>query len=338
MISKTEQEIMSEWNLKGSLSVSICCITYNHEKFISETIDGFLMQKTTFPFGIIIGEDCSTDDTLEIINEYKSKYPNLIQVLTNDINVGMQKNFERTFNACTGTYIALCEGDDFWTDAHKLQKQISFLEANSQFAMCCHKSENYNEEEKGITSHYPTINNEEEFVLYDLFHTNIANTCTFVYRNYHIQLPVFFENLYVGDWPLHMIQAQHGKIKYFPESMSRYRIHSQGVWSGEDFPKKLEHINDMLKHMDNYFQLKYHKQIYQTIGRNLFDQSLYFIDINDRDEFCKKLFHVINPSILSLIKTICKDKIRRYLPLLFNTIKNIVNIYQKSPRMENKSI
>lgn len=278
MLNKTEQEIMSGWNLKDSLSVSICCITYNHEKYIGEAIDGFLMQRTTFPFEIIIGEDYSTDSTLKIIYEYKSKYPNLIQVLKNDINIGMQKNFTKTFNACVGTYIALCEGDDFWTDPNKLQKQISFLEENSQFAICCHKSEKYNQDHKAFFGYYPNINHEKEFSLYDLFRANIANTCTFVYRNYHLELPLFFENLQVGDWPLHMIHAQHGKIKYIPESLAAYRVHTGGVWSSSGQIKKIDATIFAFKYMNKYFENQYSIQINKTISNFFLEKASYYFN------------------------------------------------------------
>lgn len=324
MINRTEKDIMSKWEQLSPPLVSILCITYNHEEYIAEALDSFLMQRTTFPFEIIIGEDSSVDGTMSIIKEYEKKYPHLIKIISSDTNVGMQKNFIRTFNAAKSDYIALCEGDDYWIDTHKLQKQITYLENNPQCAICCHKSENYNQENKTIINHYPKIDYEKEFSLYDLFHTNIANTCTFVYRNQYIQLPSFFENLYVGDWPLHMIHAQYGKIKYLPENMARYRIHSQGVWSGDSLFKKLEHINNMLSNMDHYFKLKYHIYIYKTIGRNLFDQSLHFIDIDERHEFCKKLINVLDPSTLCFIKIKYKEKIRKNFPELFNTIKNII--------------
>ena len=106
--------------------VSIASITYNHEKFIAQAIDSFLMQETDFDFEIIIGEDCSTDDTLKIIKEYKAKYPDIIKLITSESNVGMMTNFIRTLEACSGKYIALCEGDDYWTDTLKLQKQVNF--------------------------------------------------------------------------------------------------------------------------------------------------------------------------------------------------------------------
>lgn len=279
MIKMTEQEIMREWNLKDSLSVSICCITYNHEKYISEAIDGFLMQRTTFPFEIIIGEDCSTDDTLKIINAYKSKYPNLIRVLTNDINIGMQKNFKNTFSACNGTYIALCEGDDFWTDVNKLQKQVGFLEENSQFAICCHKSENYDANAQTVTGYFPETAQDLELTIFDLFDANIAHTCTFVYRNQNIRIPLFFENLQMADWPLHMIHAGYGKIKVLSENMAIYRVHQSGVWSSTTAIQQLDASIVLLNCMNDFFQKKYSVYLQKSITRYILEKALIFLDL-----------------------------------------------------------
>lgn len=280
MINKTEQEIMSTWNSQNSPSVSICCITYNHEKFISETIDGFLMQKTTFPFEIIIGEDDSTDNTLNIINKYRNRYPNLIQVITSDSNVGMQKNFERTFKACQNRYIALCEGDDYWTDSYKLQKQITFLENNPEYSICCHMSENYDEKSQTVISHFPKIAHETELTIFDLFNANIAHTCTFVYRNKNVKIPPFFEKLQLADWPLHIIHAAYGKIKLLSDNMARYRIHQNGVWSSINAIQQLDASITALNYIDDFFQKKYSTHIQKSITRHILEKALIYLDLN----------------------------------------------------------
>lgn len=123
--------------------VSIICITYNHEKLISQAIHGFLIQKTSFPFEIIIGEDHSTDGTFEIVENFVKKYPGIIILTTSDHNVGIIANERRTILRATGKYIAFCEGDDYWTDPLKLQKQIDFLEKNDDYSVCFHRWKNY---------------------------------------------------------------------------------------------------------------------------------------------------------------------------------------------------
>ena len=110
--------------------VSICCISYNHEKFISQCLDGFIIQKVDFPFEIVISDDCSTDNTKKIIDTYVSKYPTMFKVVSPSKNLGSIKNFFHALSKCTGKYIALCEGDDYWIDENKIQKQVDFMEQN----------------------------------------------------------------------------------------------------------------------------------------------------------------------------------------------------------------
>jgi glycosyltransferase involved in cell wall biosynthesis len=108
--------------------VSVKMMTYNHEPYITQAIEGILCQKTSFPFELVIGEDCSTDRTLEIVMDFQKKYPHVIRVVTSEKNVGAHKNSERTRKACRVKYIAFCEGDDYWQDSYKLKKQVDYLE------------------------------------------------------------------------------------------------------------------------------------------------------------------------------------------------------------------
>lgn len=275
---------MSGWSSLQSTLVSIYCITYNHEKFIAEAIDGFLMQITTFPFEIIIGEDCSTDDTMRIIKNYEKEYPHLIKVLTSDTNIGMQKNFERTFKACKSPYIALCEGDDCWKKSNKLQKQITFLEANPNYSMSCHNSETYDDATNKTIQIFPDIKNEKDFSLDDLLNTNIVNTCTVVYRNLNINISEIFIKIPLGDWPLHMLHAEYGKIKFFPENMARYRVHPGGVWSSIDRLKQLDATILVLYCMNEYFEGKYLRQINTSITKYLWAKAFYYLDTNEPHE------------------------------------------------------
>ena len=126
--------------------VSICCITYNHEPFIANAIEGFLMQKTDYPYVIIIGEDCSTDKTRDIIERYADQNPELIKVITSDRNVGAVANECRVLTEAKGTYIAFCEGDDYWNYPGKLQRQADFLDTNPDYSVCFHRCKHHNVE------------------------------------------------------------------------------------------------------------------------------------------------------------------------------------------------
>jgi glycosyltransferase involved in cell wall biosynthesis len=282
MFYKEEQQITNNWKSDSQIPlVSIVCITYNHEKYIAKTLDSFLMQTTDFSFEILVGEDCSTDNTLHILKKYKEKYPTIIKIITGEKNIGSAQNFKRVFESSKSKYIALCEGDDYWTSINKLQSQITFLENNPEYSMCCHNSENYDNATKKTLHIFPNIKNEKDFLLNDLFNSNIANTCTVVYRNFNIKISEIFNTLPLGDWPLHMLHAEYGKIKFLPENMARYQIHASGIWSSMNRLKQLDASILVLNYMNSYFKDKYLQQFNISIGRHLLLKAFYYLDINE---------------------------------------------------------
>jgi len=214
--------------------VSISCITYNHKNSIRECLDGFLMQKTTFPFEIIIHDDCSTDGTREIIKEYASKYPRIVFPKfqsENQYSKGIRAMmFRFNFPRCRGKYIAMCEGDDFWSDPNKLQKQVDFLEKNDDFSICFHNLKIYNEID--ATTNKVTCKNQKSVLdIIDLAtRGNFIYTPSVVFKMPEDGLPSWFIDLPIGDYPLHLFNAQFGKIKYIDEVMGVYRIHAGGTW------------------------------------------------------------------------------------------------------------
>jgi len=219
--------------------VSVCMITYNHEKFISEAIEGVLMQETTFPIELVIGEDCSTDNTAKIIEGYAGKYPNLIRARCNKSNMGMTPNIIQTLKECSGKYIALCEGDDYWTDPNKLQKQVDFLECNKDYAICFHNSKVLKNGEI-VDNYLKNIVNDTTTIL-DLARENYIYTALCLTRNYFSNgLPEFYQSCPAGDYLLWMLSAQNGKIKYIDEVMSVYRVHEGGIWSTKTTIEKIE--------------------------------------------------------------------------------------------------
>jgi glycosyltransferase involved in cell wall biosynthesis len=205
-------------------------ITYNHEKYIRQAMEGIALQKTGFAVELVIGEDCSTDQTRAICEEYALKYPQWIRLLPSDKNYGMLTNLVRTLEACTGNYIALCEGDDYWTDPLKLQKQVDFLETNQEYTICFHRVD---ELEKGKIkrSGLNKSEKEETYTIEDLARGNIISTPSVIFRNGLIkEFPKWFTKSPVGDYVLHMLNARSGRMKYLPEPMAVYRRHLQGAW------------------------------------------------------------------------------------------------------------
>ncbi|MDR1406841.1 MAG: glycosyltransferase, partial [Tannerella sp.] len=131
----------------GTPLVSVCMLTYNHERYIAQAIRSVLMQETDFPFELVISDDCSSDGTVEICRSYKDRYPDKIKLLLSEVRLGMTGNFIKTIEACTGRYVAHCDGDDFWTSPGKLQKQADFMEANEEYTLCVHACSFYYQNE-----------------------------------------------------------------------------------------------------------------------------------------------------------------------------------------------
>ena len=245
---------------KSDITVSVCMITYNHEMFIEKAIEGVLMQKTNFPVELVIGEDCSTDRTREICLKYKNEYPDRIKLLLREKNLGIMGNFIDTLQSCTGRYIALCEGDDYWTDPYKLQKQADFLDANAGFSICFHSvkvlKRNRLRRDK-ITRDVP-----ETTDIYTLAEGNYIHTPSVMYRRRGEVLKEFEKaaGLSVGDYVLHMFHARYGKIKKIPDAMAVYRIHEGGVWSLRDksvkYRKWLELLDFLIAFFDTDQRIK----------------------------------------------------------------------------------
>ena len=214
--------------------VSVVTITYGHEKYITETLDGVLMQQYPGPIEFIIANDHSPDKTDEVVKTYFQEHPapeNFeIKYTRHPENKGMMPNFIWALEQATGKYIALCEGDDYWTDPLKLQKQVDFLEGNEEFAICFHRVEHLKQDGISYADYDLNANTKEISYLSDLLNGNFIHTPSVVFRNYG-DFPDILQKLYPGDWNLHLINATHGKIKFINEYMGVYRIHSGGVHS-----------------------------------------------------------------------------------------------------------
>jgi glycosyltransferase involved in cell wall biosynthesis len=214
-------------------------ITFNHEAYINEAINGILMQDVNFPIELVIGEDCSTDNTRKICMEYQKKYPSLIKLLLPKENLGMQQNFVNTLFACQGKYIAICEGDDYWTDPYKLQKQVDFLEANEDFAICFHPVDIFKQKENIFVKDYITPDVPDITDVYYLAKKcNYIHTASVLFRKNESAFEILKSSRFsIGDYPLHLLNAKYGKIKKLSDKMSVYRVHDGGIWSSNQITK-----------------------------------------------------------------------------------------------------
>nr|WP_320013630.1 glycosyltransferase [uncultured Desulfobacter sp.] len=227
--------------------VSVCCITYNHENFIRDAIDGFLSQKTSFPTEIIIHDDCSTDSTVDIIHEYVAKHPGLIKPIFQKENQYSQgrKIFPIVFSAARGKYIAVCEGDDYWTDPDKLQRQVDFLEKNTKYVMVTENAidDNLRIGKKKKFSELP----ERDINILELLGERSFATASVLFRNLGEQ--IMPGGNISGDTILWCHLSTLGKIKYLENISSVYRRHNQGVTSGDliQWSKRMVDWNNTLR-------------------------------------------------------------------------------------------
>jgi glycosyltransferase involved in cell wall biosynthesis len=254
-----------------SCLISVCMIIYNHEKYVAEAIDNVLMQKLNADYEIVIGEDCSTDKTREIVLDYKKRYPDKIKLLLRANNIGMMRNFIDTLKACSGKYIAICEGDDFWTDPNKLQKQVDFLENHLECSLCFHNAEVFYEDNIREPWNYNPPDQKEISSIDDLWGRNFIATCSVMFRSSIIEkLPEWYYNAIFGDWGLYVINAQFGKIGYINEVMGKYRIHGSGVWSGLNEIQMLKNYIRFYEKMNPIFNFKYKRQIKPFLSEKYF--------------------------------------------------------------------
>jgi glycosyltransferase involved in cell wall biosynthesis len=312
--------------------VSINCLTYNHSKYIRDAIEGFLMQKTNFPVEILIHDDASTDGTTEIIKEYEKRYPNLIKPLYEEENQWVKgRRGSLVFNIprAQGKYIAFCEGDDYWTDPYKLQKQVDFLETHPDYGMVHTDDSNY-DERTGITvfshkkDYYPYPPSGKVFI--ELIKKNFISTLTVVCRTdilrlAYLNMEKFLPDKLYRDYSLWLEISLRTKIKYLDMVTATYRIHEGSITRNLDKQKRAQFVRSQLdiiiafynKYLKGTIEINKYINIYiddniKFISKNrlLFKDLRHYI-VNYRPSsfrnYLYRLFFLvgINPNILSNI-------------------------------------
>jgi len=210
--------------------VSVRTITYNHEKYIAQCLEGILMQRTDFPFEAVIGEDCSTDRTREIVLAYAKKYPDKLRVITSEENVGVVQNALRVQRACRGKYQAFCEGDDYWIDPLKLQKQVDLLEAHPDLTLCFHNVFVVRETDFRVRL-YVTFALKETLNFAEACPISIPTASVMARSEILASLPQWRFDVWDPDTVLLLWCAHHGNLGYLNEIMSVYRRHPGSLTS-----------------------------------------------------------------------------------------------------------
>lgn len=257
--------------------LSVICLTYNHAKFIRQALDGFVMQKTNFSFEVIIHDDASTDGTADIIREYETKYPDIIKPIYQTENQWGKKNIWReiVFPLVKGEYVLYCEGDDYFTEENKLQKQVDYLDAHPECSICFHPVAVKWEDKSKPDSIFPTnrvIHNKTVFTFNDLIQGNFMQTNSVMYRwRFHKDSLDLIKDVLPGDWYLHLLHAQVGKIGFLPDVMAVYRKHSGGIWYGAG--KEAEWYLNMFVPQINFYEAA--KKQFNVKLYNIFYNTIY---------------------------------------------------------------
>ena len=226
------------WKDRGPL-VSICCITYNHEAYIRDALEGFLMQRTEFPFEILIHDDASSDRTQEIIREYADRYPDVIKPILqteNQYSKGISNpsgafNFPRV----RGKYVAMCEGDDYWTDPDKLQRQVDYMERHPDCSLCFHSARIRTVDGSRSDRRMRPYRKSRTVTPEEMIDRSRGYAmASMVFRSDMIrQLPEYYVNCPVGDTPLQLMAASRGYGYYMDRDMSVYRIGAAASWTSQ---------------------------------------------------------------------------------------------------------
>lgn len=317
--------------------VSICCLAYNHEKYIKKTLDGFINQNTNFKYEILIHDDCSSDNTVKIIEEYRQRYPDLIKPIyqaENQFSKGIRVSFTYQYPRAKGKYIALCEGDDYWTDSNKLQLQFDAMENNNDCTLCTHIVQHMDESGNCIDKIQPTYEFKEGVVSKKEFFNNIFlseimpfQTSSFFLKKIDV---IKYKNTFLkeideikdfGDVPLSWYLLLNGNCYFIDKNMSNYRENSISSWSNrlKNSSYLIKHCQDVILFLDkfNYFsKYIYNNSITYIVKK--YEFSILWI----REDF-KKMIDSDYKEIFKEYSII--DRIKIFIYGIFPFTRKIVN-------------
>ncbi len=271
---------MEERHNRDDIVVSVICNTYNHENYIEQCIKGFLLQETNFKFEVLIHDDASTDKTAEVIRKYEKQYPDIIKPIYEEVNqyslhVGITANI--MLPKAKGKYFALCEGDDYWIDPQKLQKQVDYMESHPDCTFCIHNAIRVNPEGKEV-GRIATVQNSRELSCHEL----IVNSGDYCATNSIMapmaltkNLPEFYSKFFL-DYITQIYFSSKGKSYCFEEYMSAYRVNTPGSWtlrtkSNDARVKHQQRVINALTQFNEYTEFAHSKSVEQAIAERRLD-------------------------------------------------------------------
>jgi glycosyltransferase involved in cell wall biosynthesis len=248
------------------MKLSILLVTYNQDRFIRESLESILRQKIPFGYELIVADDFSSDSTIAIIEELLNGKDCNYRILTSENNIGISKNYQRGFNECRGEYIAVMEGDDYWTDPERLNKHITFLDSHPECVMSFNRIISFYEESKRFQIQEWAGNEEYEYITSGQLAkgARIGNLTACVFRRSEIQkLKSDLFELEIADWMLGITLGQYGLIACLKEAMSVYRINARGQWGKMTREEQIKRIIQLIDIYNKYLEFRFNKEFTQ---------------------------------------------------------------------------
>lgn len=312
---------------KQDIKVSTLMLTYNHERFIGEAIEGVLMQKTDFPCELVIAEDCSTDRTRDVIRGYWEKYPDRIRVLLNRRNTGARWTVSRGYMACRGQYVAVLDGDDYWTNPLKLQRQVDLLDRHPEHAICFHSVEFVWQDGSQESRIYRPSQIKDAYTLADLFEYCFMACCSVMYRRCIPEVyPAWYFLGPVGDWPRHVLHAQYGTIGYIDEPMGVWRLHGGGVHSMLPTTRKLRVAIEALRRFLCVMDHQYRGVINLSLCTHYCQLAHFYCDEGKRDDArrcIRECFREVSFCSKIPVRRLLNASLRTFAPELHKWCKRV---------------
>ena len=288
--------------------LSVIMTTYNHERYLAEAIESVLRQQTSFGIEIVIGEDCSTDRTLNIALDYQSQYPEAIRIIRSESNVGVRENYRRTIAAARGEYVALLDGDDYFCHRKKLQMQVDMLDAEPEVGMCYTRSHRIDEE--GVTTIYPEGDCATTFEA--MLRRNPAENCTVVARKalveeyYREVVPHQHPEWLTDDLPMWLWFAARSNYRAIDCVTAVHRVLRFSVSHNPDYRKKIAFV-DSLADISLWYDEHYnHSALHEELQRKKMEVALWVLSYNGSVlEYIKRWYSAISE---------CRSQIRNIVP------------------------
>ena len=309
-------------NSVNDIKVSIVCNAFNHEDYIKDALDSFLMQKTNFKFEVLVHDDASTDNTASIIKEYEEKYPDIIKPIYQTVNQYSQKipiGDTYQFPRAKGIYIAVCEGDDFWTDPYKLQKQYDALESHPEIDMCAHAAIQISAQTKEKIGDMTPANESTVFSVEDIIKGGggFLATNSLMFRKKLMENPPAFRKFLTYDYTLQIYGSLRGGLLYLKDSMSAYRVMANGSWTvrvRKNLDQLVNHLQkncQMLDILNEETKFKYQQVIQEVSLKKEFE--ILEVKQDYKSQLKRKYKNVLKQKS---VKERIKIRLKAYFPFL----------------------